>query len=84
MVVYTGSGTSNKAYYHADWRGSIVALSDSSGALADRFTYSSFGEVDDPTGNPFRFTGRRIDAETGLLLLPGTLLQPDPRTLLWG
>ena len=86
VVVYTGSGTSNKAYYHADWRGSIVALSDGSGALSDRFTYSSFGEVDDPTGNPFRFTGRRIDAETGLYYYRaryysptlGRFLQTDP------
>jgi RHS repeat-associated protein len=60
-------------YFHTDRLGSVVALSAandntiSAGALSDQYAYSPFGESDAPlTGNPWRFTGRYLDAETGL------------------
>ncbi len=84
LVMYNTAG--NKFFYHSDWRGSIVALTDATGNMTDQYTYSGYGEVDDPTGNPFRFTGRRIDAETGLYYVRaryynptiGRFMQTDP------
>lgn len=71
---------------HGDTLGSIVALSDNTGAVTDQFAYSSFGESDSMTGTTFGFTGQRFDDETGLYYFKnryysarlGRFLQPDP------
>ncbi len=75
-------------YYHADALGSVVALSDTSGSLAETYAYSPFGKPDNTStlGNPYLFTGRRIDAESGLYYYrarhydpeDGRFVQPDP------
>jgi RHS repeat-associated protein len=47
---------------------SITSLSNSSGAIANTYTYDSFGNQTASTGtivNPFRYTGRELDSETG-------------------
>jgi RHS repeat-associated protein len=57
------------SYYHADGLGSITSLSNSAGALAQTYTFDSFGKQTASTGsltNPFRFTGRELDSETNL------------------
>lgn len=57
------------SYYHADGLGSITSLSNSAGALANTYTYDSFGKLTASTGaltNPFQFTGREFDQETGI------------------
>ena len=43
--------------YHFDFRGSTVALSDSSGAVVDKFQYSPFGVLvkGDASKTPFLF-----------------------------
>jgi RHS repeat-associated protein len=48
--------------------GSVVALSDGAGAVSTTYKYSPYGEDETAalTGNPWRFTGRYLDAETGL------------------
>jgi RHS repeat-associated protein len=49
--------------------GSVTSLSNSSGALANTYTYDSFGKLTASTGtvtNPYRYTGREVDSETGL------------------
>ncbi|MDB9999123.1 hypothetical protein OAE16_01630 [Porticoccaceae bacterium] len=86
LLMYTGTGTSNKSYYHANHQGSIVAMSNGSGNVTEQHSYSSYGESDDLTGNPFRYTGRRLDPETGLYYYRaryyspaiGRFLQTDP------
>ncbi len=77
---------------------SVVALSDSSGSIVERYEYDVFGQVtignadfsqtypESQYGNPYMFTGRRFDPETGLyyyrarMYSPaiGRFLQPDP------
>lgn len=56
------------SYYHADRIGSVVAVTNSSGVVSDRYKYAPFGiEVPIATSaNPYRYTGRRYDPETGL------------------
>jgi RHS repeat-associated protein len=57
------------SYYHADGLGSTTSITNSSGALAGAYTFDSFGKLTASTGtitNPFRYTGREFDSETGL------------------
>ncbi|MFH1202581.1 MAG: RHS repeat-associated core domain-containing protein [Candidatus Omnitrophota bacterium] len=56
-------------YYHVDGLGSITALTDNTGAVVRTYTYDSFGNIVNQTGtlsNPFTYTGREFDSETGL------------------
>ncbi|MDR3565612.1 MAG: RHS repeat-associated core domain-containing protein, partial [Negativicutes bacterium] len=66
LAMYRGLTTS---YFHADGLGSITSLTDGSGQLAASYVYGSFGKLAASTGsvtNPFQYTGREFDAETGL------------------
>jgi YD repeat-containing protein len=57
------------SFYEADGLGSVTSLSNSSGALANTYTYDSFGNVTASTGiltNPLRYTAREFDTETKL------------------
>ena len=77
-------------YYHYDGLGSVIALSDSSGDSCYSYEYSVYGQAvgSDPnfTANPYLFTGRRFDYETGLYYYRaryynpyiGRFLQTDP------
>ena len=57
-------------YYHADGLGSITALTDTQGAVVQRYEYDTFGNPTITTqGNinqPVTFTGREYDSETGM------------------
>jgi RHS repeat-associated protein len=49
--------------------GSVTSLSSTAGALANTYTYDSFGNTTNSAGtltNPFRYTGREFDTETGI------------------
>ena len=76
-------------YYHFDGLGSVVAPSDSSGDSCQSYEYSAYGQVaaEDPDHpNPYMFTGRRFDIETGLYYYRarcynphiGRFMQTDP------
>ncbi len=76
-------------YYHFNGLGSVVALSDSNGDTVQSYEYSVYGQVaaEDPNHtNPYMFTGRRFDFETGLYYYRaryynpyiGRFLQTDP------
>jgi RHS repeat-associated protein len=75
-------------YYHRNNNFNVVAITDSSGNVVERYTYtayglpliltgagtdSTWGTADDVTAsyssidNPYTFTGRRLDEETGLM-----------------
>jgi|GEM_PF-995382 len=56
------------SYYHADGLGSIVSITDSARSIVQTYTYDSFGSVTPSTAfrNPFTFTAREYDEETGL------------------
>lgn len=56
------------SYYEQDGLRSVTSLSNSSSALANTYTYDSFGKLTASTGtlaNPFQFTGREFDPESG-------------------
>ncbi|MFZ0956487.1 MAG: RHS repeat-associated core domain-containing protein, partial [Candidatus Sulfotelmatobacter sp.] len=57
------------SYFEQDGIGSITSLSNPASALANTYTYDSFGKLTASTGtltNPFQFTGREFDPETGI------------------
>ncbi|MEP7245917.1 MAG: RHS repeat-associated core domain-containing protein, partial [Gammaproteobacteria bacterium] len=77
-----GSATTNpaKTYYHVNQQGSTIAMSDSSGSITERFSYDSHGKVwsgASPTGQQFRYTGRRYDPETGLYYYRARYYSPE-------
>jgi len=56
-------------HYDADGLGSITSLSNAAGALAQTYTYDSFGNTTNSSGsltNFFQYTGREYDTETNL------------------
>jgi RHS repeat-associated protein len=79
-------------YFHVDKLGSVVAMSGANGNLAQGpFNYDAYGKClvsgsTCPTGEPYRFTGQRLDPETGLYYdraryystALGRFLQTDP------
>ena len=82
------TSTGGTYYYAFDGLGSVVVLSDSVGSLAETYSYDVFGQPNSPSslGNPYLFTGRRFDDETGLYYYRaryydpyiGRFLQTDP------
>jgi len=57
-------------YYHADGLSSITELTNQAGGVIQRYAYSSFGKIEsqlDPNFiQPYTFTAREFDPETGL------------------
>jgi RHS repeat-associated protein len=66
-------------YYHYDGLGSVAALSDSSGNIVEQCSYDVFGEPNciSGVGNPYKFTGREYDAETGLYYYRARYYSPE-------
>ena len=86
------SSTGTLTYLHADRQGSIIAATNSSGAVVNEIKYGPYGEFTSITGTTFAFTGQRYDAETGLFYykgrhyssMTGRFLQTDPLRYLGG
>jgi len=57
-------------YYHADALGSIIAITNSTGNVVQRYEYDSFGNIvsvlDPNFKQPYTYTAREYDEETGL------------------
>jgi RHS repeat-associated protein len=60
------SGTS--AFYEADGLGSVTSLSSLTGTISNSYTYDTFGNASASGSfvNPYRYTARDYDSETGL------------------
>jgi len=87
VIGVTGSVAARRRFHHADGLGSTAALTDAAGVVLERYAYTPFGVSESNTGGtPWRFTGRRLDGETGLYHLRardyapliGRFVQPDP------
>jgi len=75
-------------FYHFNALGSVIALSNDTGGIAETYAYSPYGKTNQVSnvGNPYLFTGRRYDPETGLYYYRaryydsgiGRFLQVDP------
>jgi len=87
----------NTYYYHQNSLGSIAAVTNGVGAVVERYEYDAYGNVSvfdgsysslpgSAIGNPYMFTGREYDPETGFYYYRaryydpvwGRFLQQDP------
>src|SRR5690606_16000651 len=84
---YEGAGTSDRRWLHADSRGSIIAVTNSSGTVIETHKYGPYGEPSDSSGSRFQYTGQIIiHADLGLYHYKaraysphlGRFLQTDP------
>ena len=79
MMVACETPTEAQYYYHQNSLYSVAAVSDATGTVVERYAYSAYGRpllldaaanLLDPQasaiGNPYLFTGRRLDEETSL------------------
>jgi RHS repeat-associated protein len=57
--------TFDPTYYHNDPLGSPLAATHA-GAVTNTYAYGPFGETNPLAGPAFRYTGQRLDADTGL------------------
>ncbi|MDB6014611.1 MAG: Repeat family [Gammaproteobacteria bacterium] len=89
-----GAATNNptKYFYHTNHQGSVIDMTDASGNLTQQLSYDEYGNLTSQqppatlSGEQFRFTGRRVDPETGLYYYRaryyspqlGRFLQTDP------
>jgi RHS repeat-associated protein len=77
LAMLRGGATS---LYNADGLGTVTSLSNSSGSLAETYTFDSFGKQTASSGsltNPFQFTGRESDTETGLYFYRARYYDPS-------
>ncbi|MFM9862314.1 MAG: RHS repeat-associated core domain-containing protein [Micropepsaceae bacterium] len=67
IAMVTPSGTFNThVYFHANRQGSTIAMSADNGTMSEGpYTYDAYGNGAPTTGVPFKYTGRRLDPETG-------------------
>ena len=68
------------SYYQADGLGSITSLSSGAGTLAQTYTFDSFGNQTASSGsltNPFQYTARESDPETGLYYYRARYYDPN-------
>jgi RHS repeat-associated protein len=90
------TGELTRHFYHRNALGSVMALTDMNEAVAVSYRYDPYGAVtitrngtpqsSDPLGNPWTFTARQLDEETGLYHYraraydpaTGRFLQRDP------
>lgn len=84
VIQVDSSGT--KTYFHTDNQGSVIATTNSAGAVVNRYKYGPFGETSSLPGISHGYTGQRYDSESGLYFYKsryyspvlGRFLQPDP------
>lgn len=77
LAMLRGGTTS---YFEADGLGSTTSLSNASGALAQTYTFDSFGKTTNSSGsltNPFQYTSRELDSETNLYYFRARYLDPN-------
>ena len=74
------NATSGRQYYLFDALGSVVDLTDATGAIQARYQYDAWGNYRATAGtspNPFGFTGHERDPETGLYYAKARYYDPE-------
>jgi RHS repeat-associated protein len=87
----TGAERERLYYYHGDHLGSAQVVTNHAGQLYERLEYTPYGETWiewknpglrlEEAAMPYRFTGKELDAETGLYYYGARYL--DPKTSRW-
>jgi RHS repeat-associated protein len=81
-LLYKIDAAGNPYYYHFNSTGHTVAMTDSAGAVVNRYAYTPFGELasrSETISNPFRFVGKIgvIDDENGLFYMRARYYDPQ-------
>jgi RHS repeat-associated protein len=74
------SSTDGSQALHHDALGSIVATTDTTGAIKSETIYDAFGNVQERTGasaNKFGYTGHQMDQESGLIYFQARYYDPS-------
>jgi RHS repeat-associated protein len=66
LVWYEGSGTTDRRWLHADERGSIIAISNGSGAMTAINAYDEYGIPQSTNQGRFQYTGQTWVTNIGL------------------
>jgi len=71
--------TSIRRFYHTDHQGSVTVVTDESGGIVSRLTYSAWGEMTAAQGSApgYSYTGQRRDEETEFLDYGPRLYDPS-------
>ncbi len=79
MFDYTLPAGDQERWAHQNRLGSVIATTDANGEVVDRYTYSNYGKSgsEGNAGFPFRFTGQKLDPETGLYYYKARYYSPD-------
>jgi RHS repeat-associated protein len=81
-LVYRVDASDNPYYYHYNFTGSTVAMSDASGNVVNKYAYTPFGALvssDETVSNPFRYVGKFgvMDDENGLFYMRARYYDPE-------
>jgi len=88
-VAVTTPVANGTLFYHQDGLGTVTELTDSNGAVAKAYAYDAYGNLLESPGTveqPYTYTGREFDSESGLYYYraryydatTGRFLQNDP------
>jgi hypothetical protein len=72
--------SSTTSYYEQEGTSTVTSLSNSAGALVNTYAYDSYGRLTASSGsviNPFQYTARDADPETGGSILPSPYTIPS-------
>ena len=67
-------------FYHTDGLGSVTDLTDATGTVVQSYVYNSFGEIVEQVGsltNPYTYTGREFDEESGFYFYRARYYDPS-------
>jgi RHS repeat-associated protein len=88
-VLQLRSASNDDFYYHDNSIGSVVAMSDSTGSVVERYDYNAYGvtsifeadgitqRISSAVGNSYGYTGRRHDRETGFYYYRARYYSPE-------
>jgi len=77
IVQYTGISTSSRTWLHADERGSVIALSDSSGNMVAIDSYDEYGIPGTANSGRFQYTGQMWLPEIGMYYYKARMYSPS-------
>lgn len=78
LIWYEGSavGSTNRRYYHSDHQGSVIAATDSAGAMLKTNTYDPYGVPDSANSTRFQYTGQIMVPDLGLYYYKARIYNP--------
>jgi RHS repeat-associated protein len=77
LVWYEGSGTASRRWLHADERGSVVLITDSTGAVFAKNAYDEYGTPQSTNVGRFQYTGQAMLPEIGMYDYKARVYSPN-------